>query len=276
MKKIGKAFAIGLSFATAVWCVGFIACEEITSIGKEEIHYTLSDDESYYAVGGSGWQKGSKLTLPESKDGLPVKEISARGFEGEWMNEVVVGDSVEMIGERAFYTCFHLSKVHIGASVTQIGNLAFASCVELDEFTISEENTAYTVLDGNLYDIGMTTIVQYAVGKSADTFILPETVSIIKDKAFADSISLKTVVIGNAVQTIGAGAFSSENISGELEIGVERLFYAGDERAWNDIVIGENNGRITSSRLYFYSASWKSGNYWRFVDGEPMAWNEEE
>ncbi|MBQ7879383.1 MAG: leucine-rich repeat domain-containing protein [Clostridia bacterium] len=268
--------AIVLGFATAVSCVGFIACNEITSIVKEEIYYTLSADKSYYIVKGSGWNKGSELTVPESKDELPVKEIAARGFEGEWLTELVVGDTVEVIGERAFHTCWELSKVHIGASVTQIGDLAFASCVELDEITVSEDNAAYKSLDGNLYDIQMTTLVQYAVGKSAETFVLPETVVTIEDKALADSLALKTVVLGASVREIGVGAFSNENISGELEIGVERIFYMGDSDGWNNVSVGENNGRISETSLYFYSASWKSGNYWRYVDGEPKAWNEEE
>lgn len=275
MKKRGKIMAIVLGFATAVSCVGFIACNEMTSIVKEEIYYTQSADKSYYIVKGSGWNKGSKLTVPESKNDLPVKEIAARGFEGEWLTELVLSDTVEIVGERAFYTCWDLSKVHIGASVSQIGELAFASCVELDEFTVSADNAYYQALDGNLYDITATTMVQYAVGKSAETFVLPETVVTIKSRAFADSLCLKTVVLGGAVREIGEGAFSNENISGELEVGIERIFYAGNSDGWNDIVIGENNGRITDSRLYFYSASWKSGNYWRYVDGEPKAWNED-
>lgn len=275
MKKRGKICAIVLGLATACSCVGLVACEEMSVISKEEISYTLSDDGTYYIIKGSGWNKGSSLTVPDLKGEIPVREIAARGFEGEWLTKLKTGDTLEKIGERAFYTCWELSEVEIGANVTEIGDLAFASCVELDKITVSAQNTAYVSLNGNLYDAQMTTLVQYAVGKSDEVFILPETVTTIEDKALADSMALKAVVIDAAVTSIGTGAFSIENISGELEVGVERFYYAGQQSDWKNVAIGENNGHISEETVYFYSSYRKSGKYWRYVDGVPKAWDEE-
>ena len=86
--------------------------------------YTLSDDGTYYIVGtgftnelavfqdmsggtnGSGLDNtwaGGKLVIPSEHNGLPVKAIASRAFNGvDNITEVYIYDGITTIGQRCF------------------------------------------------------------------------------------------------------------------------------------------------------------------------------
>lgn len=51
-----------------------------------------------------------------------------KSFFGEQVKECVLGNTVQTIGDYAFYDCENLSTIIIPESVTRIGNYAFAGC----------------------------------------------------------------------------------------------------------------------------------------------------
>lgn len=68
-------------------------------------------------------------------------------------------------------------------------------------------NTAYKDIDGNLYSKDGKTLIQYALGKTQTSFIIPDSVTAIGERAFAYSDRLTSVTIGNNVTSIGKQAF---------------------------------------------------------------------
>jgi len=113
-----------------------------------------------------------------------------------------------------------------------------------------------------------------SIGQSAFTgcsnltsIILPDSVMWISTSAFASCTSLTSITIPNSVTYIDVGTFYN---CGSLA----KVFYGGvDISAWNNINIYSNNGPLTSSTIYYYSAeSNTDGSHWYWAGGTPTVW----
>ena len=162
------------------------------------------------------------LVLPDS-----VETVEGQAFSlCENLSALVLGESIVSIGIAAFRGCKHLSYVHIPASVERIGTGAFPNSII--SFRISSVNSKYTVIDGCLLSKDEKTFVQYASGKTEDSFSLPETVTVIADEAFRDSGSLRSLTIPAGVVAIGKAAFRNcRNLTS--------ISYGGKKKNWNKL-----------------------------------------
>ena len=100
-----------------------------------------------------------------------------------------------------------MTSVTIGAGVTSIGERAFYNCTGLTSIIVNENNSYYKSIDGNLYSKDGTVLVQYAIGKTANTFAIPAGVKTIGDYAFYGCTGLTSVTIPAGVTSIGNYAF---------------------------------------------------------------------
>ena len=138
------------------------------------------------------------------------------------LQKVTIGNSVTTIGERAFSECRGLQKVTIGNSVTTIGNFAFTSCTGLQKVTIGNSVTAIGY--GAFYSCTGLTEVIWNARNAQDfqdnsspfsgcdrltDFVFGEKVEHIPAYLCYQLASLKKLVIGNSVTSIGKMAFSS-------------------------------------------------------------------
>jgi len=154
LKIIGEeAFSESPNFGTTVtipasvttielWAFG--GCPNISSFVVEEgnKHFSSLDgvlfnkDRSAVLKYPEG-KADEKYTLPDT-----VTKIENNSMEGNLIvSEIVIPESVKIIGQGAFYYCLNLSKVNIPDSVITIGEAAFAYCPELTVMTIPETVT---------------------------------------------------------------------------------------------------------------------------------------
>mgnify|MGYP005759633185 CR=1 FL=1 len=175
----------------------------------EGLSYELNEEGTGYTVTGIGTATDTDIVIPSEYKGLPVTSIGDYAFsEGTSLTSIDIPDSVTSIGVQAFSSCTSLTSIDIPDSVTSIGDWAFSSCTSLTSITVDENNTAYASIDGNLYNKDKTTLIQYAIGKTATEFTIPDSVTSIGDNAFSEGTSLTSIDIPDSVTSIGSFAFS--------------------------------------------------------------------
>ena len=162
--------------------------------------------DSVMSVGDSAFYSCYNLTsiiIPES-----VTNIGEYAFlDCGNLTSITIPDSVTSIGDGAFKHCISLTSITIGDSVTSIGSGAFSSCYNLTSITVSKNNANYKTVDGDLYSKDGTTLIQYAIGKTATSFVIPDSVTSIGDLAFYNCSSLTSITIPDSVTSIGEWAF---------------------------------------------------------------------
>ena len=184
---------------------------DVTSIGSKAFENntnltSVNISGSVKKIGAYAFSKCTKLADITISDSVSVIEKYA--FDNcTALTTVKISDSVTTIDNNAFYNCINLSSVTIGKSVTSIGESLFNQCKGLKSIEVDCNNTAYCSVDGNLYDKSENQLIQYAIGNSANSFTIPDSVTQIHNNAFS-GCSLTTVTIPNSVKTIGDSAFT--------------------------------------------------------------------
>lgn len=92
-------------------------------------------------------------------------------------------------------------------SVMSIGKMVFSGCTNLESIEVEEGNTAYTSVDGVLFNKEKTDLIRYPARKTDTSYIIPNSVTSISDAAFRGCESLTNVIIPNSVTSIGEQAF---------------------------------------------------------------------
>ena len=183
--------------------------EEIGStafIGNEKlIEFRVDENNQHYkAVDGNLYTKDGKVLLQYA---IAKKDIS---FD--------VPDSVEKIGELAFYKAVNLKNITLHDEITEIGKSAFYGCERLREIVIPE---GITTIPAALFDC-CTTLQNVTLPSTLKTIEInafsscvslrelniPDGVEFIDDWAFCSCTSITSLVIPDSVTSMGIGAFS--------------------------------------------------------------------
>ncbi|MCL2801470.1 MAG: leucine-rich repeat domain-containing protein [Treponema sp.] len=115
------------------------------------------------------------------------------------------------IRDFAFSSRTGLTSIRISASVRVIGQNAFFDCTRLTSITVDENNANYSSADGVLFNKAKTELIRYPRAKTG-RYIIPNTVLIIAENAFAGASSLTAVTIPNSVTIIGRTAFAETGL----------------------------------------------------------------
>ena len=138
---------------------------------------TITKDDKGFKLAHSYVAGSYKIELYNMERGYrvvgDVKNWKCLISHSSSVKRVVLGNSVDSVGNYTFRSCTSLTSVHIPEGATSIGNGAFRSCTSLTSVHI------------------------------------PESVTRIWDNAFKDCTSLTSVYIPESVTRIGAGAFHS-------------------------------------------------------------------
>jgi hypothetical protein len=148
------------------------------------------------------------LRIPAALAGMPVTGIGGAAFYAcTGLTSVSIPDGLESIGDHAFAGCTGLTGFTIPASVTSIAYGAFAGCTGISAITVADGNPYYCSVDGVLFYIDLTGLLQYPAGKTG-AYAIPDSVEYIDDCAFEGCSGLTGVSIPSSVYWIGNSPFA--------------------------------------------------------------------
>lgn len=136
----------------------------------------------------------TSITIAEEIKGCEVVGINSSVFSESDIEEIIIPDTIRYIGEKAFYSCDKLEKIHWGKGLLEVGEEAFYGL-----------NISEVILPEGLEIIGVNAFSEATI-KSLD---IPDTVLLIRMGAFSDCAQLTDIRIGTCVCRIDNGAFSA-------------------------------------------------------------------
>lgn len=234
-------------------------------------------------------------------NGLDV--INNRTFyECDNLVEIYIPDSLTTIGTEAFYRCFSLTSITIPDGLVCVRDSAFDGCIKLkfneydNAYYLGNEDNPFVILiKAKFSDIqnciissNCKVIYSYAFSgcSSLTNIIIPNTVKYIATGAFFGCSSLTNIIIPNEVGTIYTNTFKNCSLLQSIIIPVsikniypafdgcnslDKIYYCGTKMQYNDI---NNWVSFSETSVYYYSETQPtdSGNYWHYVNDEPIIW----
>ncbi|MBQ4119252.1 MAG: leucine-rich repeat protein [Clostridia bacterium] len=163
-----------------------------------------------------------------------VEDIAPNAFYGcENIEEIIMPDTVKMIGYWAFCNSNNLKKVNISKNCEFIGQFAFYSTAvtsihipasmktilggafgtDLTEITVDSENENFYMQNGALIsynaEFNNRTILKYDIDNPATVFTVPDNVLEIEQYAFLNAKNLEKVIVPDNVEYIWHYAFEN-------------------------------------------------------------------
>ena len=223
---------------------------------------------------------------------LPSTLISIKSFAfygASKLKTINLPENLEEICDGAF-SYSGLTSVHIPKGLKKVGD-AFTGSIPNSGFTVDEENTYFTSIDGVLFSYDKTVLYSYPRLRSADSYTVPKTVKTIGKRAFESAFYLTEIVLPEGLETIEEYAFcvamklseiaipngvtklnnglfwqckalEKVTLPGTLEAILDSVFYScnnlalirymGNEIGWNDIDKSQSwDNTLTDYRLVF-------------------------
>ena len=174
------------------------------------------------------WTEGDTFTATAIADGSynsHQDSLSNGVFAHQDITSVVLPDTIEYIGECAFFNCSGLASITLPSSLTSIRNHVFDYCDNLQPSITDDNGVKYLGSEQNPYLVlwngkGITSS-SYTVNPdckiiyfraflycdSLTSITLPEGLTSIGDYAFQDCSGLTSITLSEGLTSIGYGAF---------------------------------------------------------------------
>jgi hypothetical protein len=196
---------------TSIGAGAFGSCNGLTTIT------VATNNPAYSSVAGVLFNK-SQTTLiqyPGGKTGSYTVPSSVTSIGNDAFTDCLkltsatIGDSVTSIGAAAFWFCINLTNVSIGAGLTSIGYDGFDGCYSLTTITVATNNTAFSSLDGLLFNKSQTTLIR-CPGGIVGSCTIPSSVTSIGNFAFDNDYKLNSVYFEGNAPGLGLSVFDDE------------------------------------------------------------------
>lgn len=210
--------------------------EEILEI-PETVTY---EGENYTVVGIGSSAFRNNTIIQEVRLPATMTYIGKYAFDGcENLQHVYMEEGVTYIGTAAFECCYSLQEVDIPDSVEYIGDYAYNHCHSVNNteivlprnlkrlgenmgapahmfydcgkdsvfcaFRIDDNNKYYKTEDGILYTKDGSVLISIPRGKvfQDDTYVMPQTVSVLGELSFSRNKNIKTIVLSDNLFVTG-------------------------------------------------------------------------
>ena len=201
----------------------------------EKLAYTLSEDGTYYIVSGIGTYKSSEVIIPETYNGLPVKEIGASAFANKSITSITIPESITKIGKKAFYNCTRLEVLNFNAALVEdlsynnevfynaggaIGgfDVTFGNKVQRVPSYLFHPHSTYGASEHKVASVTFAAdSICESIGASAFEYSgirsisLPDSVKRVEYRAFACNEKFSSIKFGNSLESIGSNIFYSNS-----------------------------------------------------------------
>lgn len=189
----------------------------------------------------------------------------------------VIPESVRNVECSAFEECSRLVSVKFRGGLEKLPQSVFSECTSLQE----------VILPDSLLIIDSFAFFRCSALKSIS---IPSTVQCIKDRAFSDCSELENIVLPDGLNYLYYNAFERcdkitevvvpkdvDFVIADVYYPLPNLYYQGTAEEWEAVdtkftYFSYPGGNTVN--IYFYSEEQPTaaGNYWHYVDDEPVAW----
>ncbi len=180
------------------------------------IYYDLTSKTKEAEVVKNPNNYSGDIIIPESieyeGEKYNVVSIGKEAFRGSYyMTSVILPKSLISIGIQSFSFCSKLTSVTIPESVSKIGSGAFENCSSLDSIKINSIEKWVNISYDHSIDYGpaFDPYHLFLNGEEVIDLVIPEGITIVKNYAFDNCISLNSVDLGNSVEAIYSYSFKN-------------------------------------------------------------------
>lgn len=192
----------------------FTDCASLTAINVKSGNPTFksvdgvvySADDKTLAMYPSG-KEMDPFIVPSTVEHI---EQSAFLYTAKLKN-ITISEGVKDIGAYAFKNS-GIKSASIPASVTSISDGVFVNCSNLETVDVASANTAYSSVDGVVFNKTVTDLIYYPTGKAGE-YTVPGTVTTIKQSSCEGTKKLTKITLPPSVKKIEDSAFENSSLS---------------------------------------------------------------
>ena len=261
LESPSNVIAEGICGTNVTWSLSKVSNDYVLTISGKGLMNSYTDQET---KPWQDWRRLIKTVVIE--DGVTsIGRLAFNNFPS--LTRVTISNTVTTIGKGAFFDS-GLKEVLIPDSVAVIGFDAFLSCTKMQKIEVSSGNKRYSSVDGILYDKDQRKLIACPAGRTTQV-IVPNTVTTIESYAFENCEYIKSITLSEKTKQIFLGAFWNCNKLESITIpasitniewcsfiscnSLKNVYYSGTSAEWQKIKIDTNNDCLLNAEIHYSS-----------------------